>query len=68
MTITQNQNILVTGGRGLVGSAIHKISNDYDKYNFWFINSTHCDLTNYESTLNYFKNIDLNMLYILLQM
>jgi GDP-L-fucose synthase len=42
--------ILVTGGSGLVGSAIRSISINYD-YKFIFLSSTDCDLTNYSNTL-----------------
>ena len=48
-------NILVTGGSGLVGKAIEKISNQYPSYNYIFLNSKICDLTIYEDTLAYFK-------------
>jgi dTDP-4-dehydrorhamnose reductase len=37
------KTILVTGGSGLVGSAIKSISEDYD-YNFIFISSTDYNL------------------------
>lgn len=47
-------NILVTGGNGLVGSALKEIKNEY-KYNFIFLSSNDCDLTNYTSTYNFFK-------------
>lgn len=45
--------ILVTGGTGLVGSAIKKISNNYD-YEFKFLSSKDCDLTNYNKTKDFF--------------
>ena len=41
--------ILVTGGSGLVGKAIEKVSINYD-YEFIFISSKDCNLTNYEKT------------------
>ena len=47
--------VLVTGGRGLVGSAINKIACKYE-YDFLFINSTHCDLTDFGSTFSLFKS------------
>jgi GDP-L-fucose synthase len=50
--------ILVTGGTGLVGSAINSISNLYPKYKFIFISSKQCDLTNWEQTIRYFKEIN----------
>ncbi len=50
-----NMKILVTGGTGLVGSAINSISNLYPQYTFIFVSSKQCDLTNWEQTINYFK-------------
>ena len=47
--------LLVTGGSGLVGSAISKIKTNYN-YEFIFISSKDCDLTNYGETYNYFKS------------
>lgn len=49
--------VLVTGGTGLVGSAINKISDDYDNYTFFFISSKNCDLTNYERTKELFERL-----------
>ena len=46
--------VLVTGGRGLVGSAIKKIANCYD-HDFLFINTTHCDLTDFKATISLFE-------------
>lgn len=46
--------VLVTGGRGLVGSAINKIACNYE-YDFLFINSNDCDLTDYISTISLFE-------------
>ena len=45
--------VLVTGGSGLVGYGIQQISSHYD-YEFIFLSSKDCDLTNYEKTLNTF--------------
>ena len=45
--------ILVTGGSGLVGYGIQQISSQYD-YEFIFLSSKDCDLTNYEKTLKTF--------------
>ena len=42
--------ILVTGGSGLVGSAIKKISNNYPNHNFTFVSSKDYDLTQYSQT------------------
>ena len=46
--------VLVTGGSGMVGSAIKKISSEYD-YQFLFLSSKDCDLTNYEDTKKLFS-------------
>jgi GDP-L-fucose synthase len=48
--------ILVTGGSGLVGSAIKAIAVEYTDYSFDFLSSKDCDLTDYNSTKNYFEN------------
>lgn len=48
--------ILVTGGTGLIGKAIEKISSNYH-YEFIFIGSKDCDLTNFDETFNYFNKI-----------
>jgi GDP-L-fucose synthase len=44
------KTILVTGGTGLVGSAIKKISINYEEYNFIFISSKQYDLIKMEDT------------------
>jgi GDP-L-fucose synthase len=49
------KKILVTGGTGLVGSAIKTISKNYD-YDFIFLSSKDCDLTNYTDTFELFSN------------
>jgi GDP-L-fucose synthase len=49
------KKILVTGGTGLVGSAIKTISKNYD-YDFLFLSSKDCDLTNYTDTFELFSN------------
>ena len=41
--------ILVTGGSGLVGNAIKTISSKYN-YDYIFLSSKDCDLTNYQDT------------------
>ncbi len=46
--------VLVTGGSGLVGSAINKIARNYE-YDFLFINSNDCDLADYISTISLFE-------------
>lgn len=46
--------ILVTGGTGLVGKAIQKISKNYP-YVFLFLSSKDCDLTDYSSTYKLFN-------------
>jgi GDP-L-fucose synthase len=49
------QCVLVTGGSGLVGSALRHMCGAELKYRFVFMSSRDCDLTNYEATLRYFK-------------
>jgi GDP-L-fucose synthase len=51
------KKILVTGGSGLIGSAIQKISCNYKHFEFIFISSKNCDLKDFNSTLNYFNLI-----------
>jgi len=48
------KKILVTGGTGLVGSAIKEISNSYE-YHFLFLGSVDCDLLNYNQTNLFFE-------------
>jgi GDP-L-fucose synthase len=49
------EKILVTGGSGLVGSAINNISERYN-YDFLFVSSSDCDLTDFDKTLSLFKS------------
>ena len=49
-------NVLVTGGTGLVGKALQYISQNYN-YNFTFLSSKDCDLSDLIKTRNLFKNI-----------
>lgn len=52
------QKVLVTGGNGLVGNAIKSISKDYiNKYEFIFLGSKDCNLTDYEQTYKLFEKI-----------
>jgi GDP-L-fucose synthase len=51
------KKILVTGGTGLVGSAIKTISKNYD-YDFIFLSSKDCDLTNYTDTFELFSKYE----------
>lgn len=44
--MVQRQRVLVTGGSGLVGTALQSIQDDYPKYDFVFASSKDCDLTN----------------------
>lgn len=56
--------ILITGGSGLVGSAIKYISSNYtSKYDFIFLSSKECDLTDYNSTL--FKFAEIQPTYVI---
>ena len=49
------KTILVTGGSGLVGSAIKSIHHNYPNYNFIFVSSKMCNLLDYNQTLEFFK-------------
>ena len=48
------EKVMVTGGSGLVGTAINSISNNY-QYKFIYLSSKDGDLTNYEETKNIFE-------------
>ena len=50
--------ILVTGGTGLIGNAIQEFAKDYTNYQFIFLSSKCCDLKSFNSTINYFNNIN----------
>lgn len=51
--------IIVTGGSGLVGQAIKNVINTDKNYknnhSYLFLSSRDCDLSNYETSLNFFK-------------
>lgn len=49
------KTILVTGGSGLVGSAIKSIHHNYPNYDFIFVSSKMCNLLDYNQTLEFFK-------------
>ena len=55
--------ILVTGGTGMVGSAIKSISDSYPEYQFIYISSKDYDLTNFNSTEKMF--LDYNPEYVI---
>lgn len=48
-------SVLVTGGSGLVGSALKNICQDYKDYKWTFLTSKDCDLRDYNSTLETFS-------------
>ena len=50
--------ILVTGGTGLVGSAIKKQFEDNLNYNFLFLSSSMCNLLDYSATLQCFSEFN----------
>ena len=52
--------ILVTGGSGLVGSALKTICHKYTNYEFVFISSKDCDLIDWNKTIDYFHKIKPN--------
>jgi GDP-L-fucose synthase len=47
--------ILITGGTGLVGSAFKNIQNKYS-YEFYFLSSKECDLSDYKQTFTFLNN------------
>ena len=49
--------VLVTGGSGLVGYAIQQICTRYVDYAFVFMKSRDCDLTDFDQTISYFKQL-----------
>ena len=55
------ETVLVTGGSGLVGSAIRNVYQDnYQNYQYIFLSSKDCDLTNLEDTKQLFEKIKPN--------
>jgi GDP-L-fucose synthase len=53
----QQVSVLVTGGSGLVGSALRSVCGPELKYRFTFASSRDCDLTDYDATLRYFRMV-----------
>ena len=53
----QQLSVLVTGGSGLVGSALRSVCGAELKYHFIFASSRDCDLTDYDATLQYFRMV-----------
>jgi GDP-L-fucose synthase len=53
----QQMSVLVTGGSGLVGSALRSVCGAELKYRFVFASSRDCDLTDYDATLQYFRMV-----------
>ena len=52
------ETVLVTGGTGLVGSTIKNIyQKNYQNYQYIFLSSKDCDLTNLEDTNKLFNKI-----------
>lgn len=49
--------VLVTGGTGLVGKALHDIQHNYEKYTFIYLSSKDCDLTDYASCIHTFQSV-----------
>jgi GDP-L-fucose synthase len=52
------EKVLVTGGSGLVGSAIKYIESEYPQYEFVFISSSDVNLLEYDLTLEHFRRIN----------
>ena len=57
MQSTQSACVLVTGGSGLVGSALRRMCGPDLTYRFVFASSRDCDLTDYDATLRYFRTV-----------
>jgi GDP-L-fucose synthase len=53
--MSEKQTVLITGGSGLVGRALHYFKKDYPEYQLIFSNSEQCNLCNFKSTLDYFR-------------
>jgi GDP-L-fucose synthase len=51
------QLVLVTGGSGLVGSALRDMCGPDLTYRLVFASSRDCDLTDYDATLRYFRTV-----------
>lgn len=51
------KKVLVTGGYGLVGSAIQEIKHEYDDLIFIFLSSKYADLTVFEDTRKLFNDL-----------
>jgi len=54
----KTQRILVTGGTGLLGTAIQTINADYPQYEFIFASSKSCNLTDRDQVLAYIKDCE----------
>ena len=52
--ISKKKKLLITGGNGLVGSALQKVIN-YDLYETKFLSSKECNLSSYEDTYKLFE-------------
>lgn len=48
------ENIIVTGGYGMTGKALQRITFQYPQYNIIFLKRSDCDLTDREQTYNLF--------------
>lgn len=51
------QHILVTGGTGLLGTAIKAIAGDYPQSRFTFAGSRDCNLTRLDETVDYVRSL-----------
>lgn len=49
--------VLVTGGSGLVGKAIQNIQSEFPQYEFVFLSSKNCNLTDFHDTLECFQKL-----------
>ena len=55
LVINKMKTLLVTGGSGLIGNAIHNLINDYPSYSFIFVSSKQYDLRIMDETRNMFE-------------
>lgn len=49
--------VLVTGGSGLVGSALHSLCDEFDTYELVFASSKECDFSQFNQTFEYFTQV-----------
>ncbi len=53
--LSKRQRVIVTGGTGVVGTGLRSIHGAYPEYDFSFVSSKDCDLTDRTEVLGFFK-------------